>query len=121
MMQYLNKVYQDDMGYRDHRINFLSLRRQDEPDSTQQYVMDVFVRQATGIAYAAGTVSMNGTSYYGGNNCISFPAVSGAVSTTEISISVEQYQSLGGFIGLTSTASRMLFINNSGAVVTPVP
>ena len=91
------------------------------PDSTQQYVMDVFVRQATGIAYAAGTVSMNGTSYYGGNNCISFPAVSGAVSTTEISISVEQYQSMGGSIGLTSTASRMLFINNSGAVVTPVP
>jgi len=84
-------------------------------------VYDIYVRQATGIAYSAGSVFSNGTAYSGGNSILSF-GTSAAAAVTFSSIQIEQYQPLGGINGLnssTGSSSRVLFTNQQGVVVIP--
>ena len=85
---------------------------------TSSLVFDIYVRQATGIAYSLGTVFPNGSAYSGGNNIISFGGI-GATTVTYASIQVEQYQPLGGILGLNTTLARVPFVNQSNVQVIP--
>jgi len=84
-------------------------------------ICDVYVRQATGIVYNAGSVFPNGTAYSGGDNVVVFTGMNGATGGSFVyaSLQVEQYQPLGGLSGITSSAARVQFVNQSGALVLP--
>jgi len=82
------------------------------------YVVDVYVRQATGIAYNANLTQPNGQLYSGGNNILSFTSAT-ATNITGCSIRIEQYQPLGGINGMSNTGSRLTWVNASNNVVIP--
>ena len=77
------------------------------------YVCDVYVKQASAIAYNAATAV-----YTGGNNIISFPLVAG-LTVVGSTIQIEQYQALGGLSSLTSNDQRISWVNRAGTLVIP--
>jgi hypothetical protein len=82
------------------------------PSTTFFYlIFDIYVKQATGIAYA-------NSNYYGGNNIISFDGAT-ATTVTQVTIEIEQYQPLGGSQNLTTSANRLNFVNSSNVVTLP--
>jgi len=88
------------------------------------FVVDVYVRQATGIAYNPSLVQPNGSNYSGGNNIISLsglPSTTGSNAVTAAYLTVEQYQPLGGLQGLTTSNNRVSFVNAAGNIVYPLP
>jgi len=94
-------------------------------------VLDLYVRQATGLAFSTqptfdgqlpNVPSSSAANYFsGGNNIISFaPSGSGNTGTiTQTIISIEQYQPMGGIVGMTGVNSVMGWVNSAGTVVIP--
>lgn len=79
----------------------------------------VFVRQATGLAYAANSIPPNGQpGYWGGDNIVSFDKdlVS---SISKISMTISEYQPLGGQTGLVNSSDRVVFVNGLQQIVVP--
>jgi hypothetical protein len=91
-------------------------------DKTQQvFILDFYVRQATGIAYNASITQPNGTFYSGGNNIIQVPALGATGGVLEnAQLSIEQYQAQGGTQGMTKATDRVVYLNNSGNPTIPV-
>ena len=82
-------------------------------------IFDVYVKQASAINYQPGSGI-----YTGGDNIISIDYIPGIVTAAVpivASISIEQYQPLGGLSGLTKTSDRVVFVNAGGNVTVPVP
>ena len=77
------------------------------------YVLDIYVKQATGIAYNTASAT-----YSGGNNIISLPTLP-ATTITSCSLQIDQYQALGGQPGLTATINRILWVNSNGILAVP--
>ena len=76
-------------------------------------ILTVYVKQASAIAYT-------NTTYSGGDNVISLANVlndQGVVLGS--SVSIEEFQPLGGLKGMTTATDRITFVNNSGVVVVP--
>ena len=75
------------------------------------FVWDVYVKQASAINLTAGV-------YSGGQNLLNIAGVTGTTVTSS-TITIEQYQPLGGLTGLTNSANRVAWVNASNQQVIP--
>ena len=83
---------------------------------TNIYILDIYVKQAFAINYTAGAV----TPYTGGNNVVSFSGLSVGALPVSASISIEQYQPLGGLNGMTTASNLVQWVSTAGTPVVPL-
>lgn len=79
--------------------------------ATGIYILDFYAKQASVINVTAGV-------YSGGDNIIS---ITGMTASTVLgaSISIEQYQPLGGISGMSTGSSQVVWVNSGGVVIQP--
>ena len=95
--------------------------------TNDQLVMQwhVYIKQATGIAYSAGSTPPNESAgYWGGDNILTFANGPGGgqipADVTNVCITITQYQSLGGQDNLDNSSERVLFVNGTSQLVVPL-